>query len=118
MVGPTWATISRYWLTGSTSTSLNHKGIDMKSRWARRSARLCLGAAWSLLFAILFAASDDPVDDSSKANLTFRLPADAVLEIQNKKIEGSGESRRESIAVAAEGETVIAVKASWMECDT
>lgn len=90
----------------------------MKSRWASRSARLCFGTAWSLLFATLFVASDDPQKDSANASLTFLLPADAVLEIQNKKIEGSGESRRESVAVAAEGETVVAVKASWMECDT
>jgi uncharacterized protein (TIGR03000 family) len=50
--------------------------------------------------------------------LVFHLPADADLEILGKKVEGSGEVRRESVTPTKDAESLYVFKATWTECDT
>ena len=74
--------------------------------------------ALACLGSILIAAADDPKSGPQPIVLTIRMPADAELEIQSKKIQGSGEVRRESIDPVKDAESHYVVKATWTECDT
>ena len=66
----------------------------------------------------LVVLADDPKSEPQPIVITVHLPADAALEIHGKKIDGSGELRRESLAPAKDGESLYVVKATWTECDT
>src|SRR5262245_49156882 len=77
---------------------------------------------WSFVVAFIAAGpvmpSDDPKPDLAPISVTIHLPADADLEIQGKKVEGSGELRHETvIPTKNEPESLYTFKASWKECD-
>jgi uncharacterized protein YkwD len=78
---------------------------------------------WSFIFAVIAGvpvmSSDDPKPNLTPISVTIHLPADADLEIQGKKVEGSGELRHETvIPTKNEPESLYTFKASWKECDT
>ena len=50
--------------------------------------------------------------------VTIHLPADAELEILGKRVEGSGDVRRQSINPTKDAESSYVFKATWTECDT
>jgi uncharacterized protein YkwD len=62
----------------------------------------------SLAGSLLLAAS---------LKVTIRLPADANLEILNRKLEGSGEVRKETIIPAKDAESLYNFKATWTETE-
>jgi uncharacterized protein (TIGR03000 family) len=73
-----------------------------------------------LLVALVASAiaADDAKTELPPIVITIHLPADAELEILGKKVEGSGELRRESITPTKDTESLYVVKATWTECDT
>lgn len=89
------------------------KRID-QTRHVTRSPWLVLTS----LVSVLIIAGDDPKPELPPIALVIHLPADAELEILGKKVEGSGELRRESVTPAKNAESLYVFKASWTECDT
>jgi uncharacterized protein YkwD len=65
-----------------------------------------------------FIAFDDADSALQPIVITIHLPADADLEIVGKKVEGTGELRRESVTPTKDAESLYVVKATWTECDT
>jgi uncharacterized protein (TIGR03000 family) len=68
--------------------------------------------------SVLIIAGDDPKPELPPIALVIHLPADAELEILGKKVEGSGEVRRELVTPTKDAESLYVFKASWTECDT
>jgi uncharacterized protein (TIGR03000 family) len=81
----------------------------------RQRRRLSLSLVALVGFAI---AADDAKTELQPIVITIHLPADAELEIVGKKVDGSGETRRETIAPTKDTESLYVVKATWTECDT
>jgi uncharacterized protein (TIGR03000 family) len=81
-------------------------------------ARSLHGVGFALTVCILLVAADDPKSQLPPIKLTIHLPADAALDVQGKKVEGSGELRRETLAPTKEAESIYTIKATWTECDT
>jgi uncharacterized protein (TIGR03000 family) len=62
-------------------------------------------------------AADDAKTGLQPIVITIHLPADAELEILGKKVDGTGETRRESVTPTKDAESLYVVKATWIECD-
>src|SRR5262245_50268183 len=97
MAGPTSPRTLSLWQIGLTLTLRVKKGTEMlRSFVRRRDVHL-----WSFMFAVLAGvpvmSSDDPKPNLNPISVTIHLPADADLEIQGKKVEGSGELRHETV---------------------
>ena len=79
--------------------------------WLRLPALIIAGAGIAVV-------ADDPKTDSQPIVVTIRLPSDAELEILGKKVDGTGEVRRESVTPTKDAESIYMFKATWTECDT